>query len=114
MTLCLVGSSQNILEQKDHPTFSNKLSFNFSPEQNIQSGMRDLIISDNFALIGVALSTYSVVIFNSKNGTLSEDKQFGVVTSIGAGGMFVCSYIFKRKGMEKLYWGVNGITIKLI
>lgn len=103
---------------------------NSSPSIYLKQGSSDLLIASNYRITGVALTiasgvSYSIGVRNAmryavappSNPNLYRDgygaKYLGFACGLMATGFFVAGYAKNREGIEKIYWGANGITIPL-
>jgi len=105
---------------------------NTSPSIYLKQGSSDLLIASNYQITGVVLTIASGVSYgigvrnairyasipaSSSNPNLYRDgygaKYLGFACGLMATGFFVAGYAKNREGIEKIYWGANGITIPL-
>ena len=94
-----------------------------NPLLKLQHGSRSLVISDNHFLTGVGFSLasagfYTIGIRNSQGYSRhgydgGAAKVVGGLCGITSLGFFVSSYVNKRIGLERIYFGINGIKINL-
>ena len=85
-----------------------------TPQLNLQYGVSDLIIADNLMYASVALSVISTF---SYADSVTSDGDAGVLVAttfgIGSAACIIASMVHRRRGLQRLYWGANGITIPL-
>ena len=78
-----------------------------STKANLKHGVGDLIVADNlmYGAMGLVIVSSSLTI----NG------MEGLALGVGAGSIVcvIASHVHRRRGLKRVYWGINGITIPL-
>ena len=84
-----------------------------TPQLNLQHGVGNLIAADNLMYASVALSIASTYSFASVTKVGDAGEFTGVIFGLGSIGCIITSHVYRRRGLKRLYWGANGITIPL-
>lgn len=100
---------------------------NIAPERHLRYGSADLLRADNHAMFATGcyllsaiawssytykVATYDPYVHGLDNGRMPL-AAIGVVSTGTAIGFMVSSRINQRRGLKRIYWGMNGITIPL-
>jgi len=83
-----------------------------STKANLKHGVGDLIVSDVYNYYATGCSILgSILVIN--NESRSFKRGAGVAIMGGSVGFIIASHVHRRRGLKRLYWGMNGITIPL-
>jgi len=96
------------------PAWDTSTKFN-STKANLKHGVGDLITANNFTYFGVGLSMLGAQQLNKAVLNSGDDKYVlrGGILSLAGLSFIVASHIHTRRGLKRIYWGIDGITIPL-
>lgn len=89
-----------------------------STKANLKHGVGDLIVADNLMYTAGGLGTLSSILIIRNPPTLpgepaNMERGIGVACGVGSIICVIASNAQRRRGLKRIYWGINGITIPL-
>lgn len=96
------------------PAWNTSNKFN-STKANLKHGVGDLITANNFTYFGVGFSMLGAQQLNKAilNSGDPGNVFRGAIFSMAGVSFIVASHIHTRRGLKRIYWGIDGITIPL-
>jgi len=113
------GQSQRDINSQYNPPYAPQVftfiedNPNIDPLDDLKYGSMYLMKAHNHQYIALGCSILGTLAFASESKDIRSDHVLSNTLFITGGLFAVSSHILQRKGLERLYLGTNGITIKL-